>query len=77
MKNSKYMYGKRCKYSIIVEAIYGWRQQRSMIHDSDRNVKGPKKKRGYMEEENKQFEWRKGCKFEIRALLVVSIIQQD
>jgi hypothetical protein len=41
-----------------------------MIHD--RNVKGPLKKKDIMEEK-KQFEWR-GCEFEIKALLVVSII---
>jgi len=45
-----------------------------MIHD--RNVREPKK-RILFEKENKRFEWRRGCKFEIKSLLVVSIIQQD
>ena len=66
---------KRCKYSIIVEAaIYGWRQQTNMIHD--RNVKGTPKKKEDIMEEKKQLKWR-GCKFEIRALLVVLIIHRD
>ena len=48
------IHGKRCKHSIAVEAIYGWRQQTNMIHD--RNVET--KKRRILFEEKKQFKWR-------------------